>query len=115
MPMIPGRIYPYSMITIPVTFRDQYGTPGDPDTLTFMVRAPDGTVTSQTFGESGAQIEQVGTGQFNADFDVDHQTGRWHWRFEATSGSGLVASSGEGSFVVQASPFYDDRPSDYGR
>lgn len=68
----------------------------DPATVTFRVRAPDGTVTDYSYP---ADVTKTGVGAYQADVDLD-QSGTWRWRVFST-GAGQGAQ--EDGFTVLAS------------
>lgn len=108
----PGLVYINTSYRVPGRFQDENGNYIDPDTLTFTLRSPSGTATTYTSGTDD-EIEQVSTGIYNADVDLD-ESGRWFWRWTATDTGGLtIYAAVEGSVVVQSSPHFDDPPSDY--
>lgn len=77
--------------------------PGSPTTVTLKVRNPSGVqstpaVTANTEAEDGVTTE-VGT--YFGDVTVD-ETGVWLYRFE---GVGLIETTGEGEFYVDATSF----------
>lgn len=84
-------------------FKDFQQQPGSPTTVTLKVRDPSGTqttpaITANTQAEDGVTPE-VGT--YFGDVTVD-ATGVWLYRFE---GVGLIETTGEGEFYVDATSF----------
>ena len=68
--------------------------PLDPDTVTFRVRKPDGTLTDYVYP---ASVTKTATGAYQADVDAD-QAGSWRWRVFST-GNGQAAE--EDGFSVR--------------
>jgi hypothetical protein len=106
--LIPGRIYQYSTVRIPVNFQDATGADVDPTTITFKLSSPDATLTTYTYS-TDAQLLRTSTGDYYVDV-TPSLPGRWHFRWEST-GTNLT-SAVEGSFVVQVSRFYEPASSD---
>jgi hypothetical protein len=106
--LIPGRIYQYSTVRIPVNFQDAAGADVDPDTIKFKLYAPDATITTYTYN-TDAQLLRTSTGDYYVDV-TPSLPGRWHFRWESTGTN--KASAIEGSFVVQVSRFFEPASSD---
>ena len=105
----PGRIYPGTSLRRTVDFVDSSCDAVDPDTVTFMLYSPCGTITSYVYG-TDSEVQRSAAGSYYADF-VPDVAGRWKLRWE-TTGTGTTIAK-EDSFVVQDSPFVDTPPSDY--
>ena len=103
MAMIPGKHYVNSPVYIPVNFRDADSDDVDPTTVAIRVMSPSGTDTTYTYG-TDAEVGKSSVGDYYADI-TPTESGRWHYRWQ-TTGTG-VAIAIEGTFLVQASAFYD--------
>lgn len=106
--IIPGRVYVESTIRIPVSYQDADGADLDPTTIKFKLYAPDATVTTYVYG-TDADIERTSTGDYYVDV-TPTMAGRYHFRWVSTGTN--QKSAIEGTFVVQASPFFDDADTD---
>lgn len=106
--LIPGRIYQYSTVRIPVNFQDADGVDVDPDTITFKIYSPDAAITSYVYG-TDAEILRTSDGDYYIDV-TPNLPGRWHFRWESTGAN--LATAVEGQFVVQVSRFYEPASSD---
>jgi hypothetical protein len=83
--------------TLSVTFAvDSVAT--DPSTIVCTVKAPNGTVTTKTYGV-GTELVKDGTGAYHLDVDIT-ASGRWHYRW---AGTGAAQGAEEASFVVRPS------------
>ena len=83
-----------------VTFTDPLDgdMPINPTTVTCQVRAPDGTVTTYTYGED-AEVVQDGAGKYHLDLLIT-ASGAWHYRW---AGTGACTAADEVTFRVRAS------------
>lgn len=72
----------------------------DPDTVTFRVRSPAGTVTAYVYGVD-ADVVRDGLGNYHVDLALP-TAGAWYWRWEAT---GTYAAAEEGSLLVTKGHF----------
>jgi hypothetical protein len=106
--LIPGRIYQHSTVRIPVNFQDADGTDVDPSTITFKLYAPDAAITTFVYQTDDA-LQRTSMGDYYVDV-TPRLPGRWHFRWESTGTN--LATAIEGSFVVQASKFYEPSSSD---
>lgn len=104
----PGRIYCGSTLRIPVNYTDGSGTDIDPTAVTFKLYSPDYQTTTYVYG-TDAEVVKDATGNYYIDVSPT-VAGRWHYRWDSTGTN--KASGVEGSFVVQASVFYNDATSD---
>lgn len=75
---------------------DVAGTPTDPTTVSFTVRAPSGEATTYTFG-TDPEVVQDSTGRYHLDVLLD-AAGIWTYRI---LGAGVAAGSKDGSFYVE--------------
>lgn len=83
------------LVRLKAVFTDaETGVAVDPDTVTFRVRKPDGTVTDYAYP---AQATKTAVGAYQADVDAD-QAGSWRWRAFST-GNGQAAE--EDGFTVR--------------
>jgi len=103
MALVPGRIYIESTVRIPVNYSDANGADTDPDTVTFKLYSPSGETTTYVYG-TDAEISRTSTGDYFIDV-VPTEAGRWFYRWVSTGT--YKASAVEGTFVVQASPFFE--------
>lgn len=71
------------------------GVATDPTTLSFTMRAPDGTVTTYVYA-SDAELVRDSAGAFHVDWPVA-QAGRHSYRF---AGTGAAQEAGEGEFFA---------------
>jgi hypothetical protein len=106
--LTPGRIYVNTTTRIAVNFQDDDATDVDPTTVTFKAYSPSGTTTTYAYA-TDAELVRADTGDYYVDFEPD-EPGRWFYRW-ASTGTGTAIAL-EGTFVVQASVFYDDPPRD---
>lgn len=102
--LTPGRHYVNTKVRVAVNFQDEDRVDTDPDTVVFKVRSPTGITTSYTYNTDAALLKSS-VGDYYIDVTPD-QSGRWYYRWESTGTDKAIAI--EGSFVVQASPFFDD-------
>lgn len=72
----------------------------DPDSVSFRVKAPDGTVTVYVY-LTDAELVKEATGVYHVDVDAN-ANGEWFYRWES---SGLGQAAAEGRFIVKASAF----------
>jgi hypothetical protein len=89
--------------TAAASFKDSTGAAADPDgTITIMVRDPENTVVTYTYGGSPALAKET-TGRYYVDYDLDVTAlvGFYFYRLAGT-GSNVMASE-EGSFEVRPS------------
>lgn len=103
MALVPGRIYVESTVRIPVNYEDASHADTDPDTVTFKLYSPSGVVSTYVYG-TDAEINRSSVGDYYIDV-VPTESGRWFYRWVSTGT--FKASAVEGTFVVQASPFFD--------
>jgi hypothetical protein len=82
-----------------VTFKNLSGAAYDPDTVRFLLKAPDGGLTSWTYDSGDAAIVRDALGAYRVDVHLP-AAGVWHWRWEA---DGAVKTSTEGSHALSAS------------
>lgn len=88
--MAQGDLYDVGdVVELDFYFTDANG-PVDPTTVTVLVRAPDGTVTTYTYANN--DIDKVAVGHYRLDLPVDAD-GRWRVR---------AVSTGTGQAAVQA-------------
>lgn len=106
--LIPGRIYQFSTVRIPVNFQDADAADVDPDTITFKLYSPEADITTYVYG-TNAQINRTSTGDYFVDV-TPSLPGRWHFRWESTGTNKTTAI--EGTFVVQVSRFFEPASSD---
>lgn len=101
--LTPGKNYVGTEIRITLTITDDACVATDPTTLKVKTHAPNGVVTTYTYGTDAALQRQT-TGIYI--FDVTpNAPGRWDYRLE-TTGTGTVITK-EAHFYVQDSPFYN--------
>lgn len=106
--LTPGRHYVNTAVRVAVNFQDDDRTDVDPSTVTFKLMGPAGTSTSYVYGTDAA-LTKSSVGDYYIDVTPD-QSGRWFYRWESTGTFTTIAI--EGSFIVQASPFFDDMDTD---
>ena len=82
------------------TFRDSAGTLTDPTTVTFKVRAGDGSTTTYLYG-TDAQLVKASTGVYYVLWTI--ASNRRH--FYKFTGTGTVAAVEEGEFQPRPSAF----------
>lgn len=111
MTLYPGRRFIGDTVRLAVNWQNEDGIDLDPSTnVQAKTRAPDGTTVTYSYVSS--EIVKEETGDYYVEITPD-QSGRWFFRWIATGvGTNKVI---EGSFVIQASMFFDDPPTDYGR
>lgn len=102
--LTPGRNYVNTTVRLAVNFQDDDATDVDPTTVTLKVYSPSGDITTYVYATDAALI-RLNTGDYYCDF-VPSESGRWHYRWSSTGTGTAIAL--EGTFVVQASVFYDD-------
>lgn len=114
MSLYPGRRFVGDTVRLAVNWQNEDGTDLDPSTdVTLKVRKPSGTITTYSYLDT--EITKANAGDYYYEITTD-QSGRWHYRWEATGvGTQKVI---QGSFVVQKSAFDDDNnpfssPTDY--
>lgn len=83
---------------ISLALSDLSGAPADPGALRLRVKAPDGTLSTYTYG-GGPQIVRDGTGIYHAEVALD-AAGAWHFRWESDAPNPGAA---EGALVARAS------------
>lgn len=86
-------------IHLTVQFNDASGPATDPSTITAKIRAPSGTITTQTYGDG--VLQRSGTGAYYLDV-ITTSSGVWSYRF---IGAGLLVAASEAEFFVQYSDF----------
>lgn len=103
----PGKIYPGSVVRIPVAFTDENGDAVDPTTVAFRLADPCNGQATYTYG-TDAEISRPSTGNYQVDIPstVLNRAGRWRFRWE-TTGTGTTTAL-EGDFLVQVSAFFDN-------
>lgn len=109
MPFKPGRYYVNSPVRLTINFQDDAGTDTDPETIKLRLLSPERVETEYTYLEDD-ELQKTNAGDYTCDVTPD-KPGRWHFRWQTTGIATTVAT--EGSFLVQASKFYDDCPLDY--
>lgn len=82
------------------TFKDSAGTNTDPTTVTFKIRAGDGSATTYVYG-TDAQLVKSATGVYYVLWTIASRR-RHYYRFV---GTGTVAAAEEGEFAVRGSAF----------
>jgi len=87
-----------ALVRCSAAFTTAGGTAQDPGTVTFKVKAPDGTVTTYVHG-TDAELVKDSTGNYHVDVSAA-AAGAWHFRFAGTV-SGQAAA--EGLFRVDSS------------
>lgn len=88
-----------TLIQLNVTFYNtQLNQPADPSTVALFVEDPSGTVTPIPSN----QIVRTGIGTYYSDF-LPTSPGTWTYKWQG-SGTSVVATSPDTSFVVRASP-----------
>lgn len=102
--LTPGRNAVNTTVRLAVNFQDDNATDVDPATVTLKVMSPGGTLTSYLYGTDD-EVVRIDTGDYYVDY-VPAESGRWHYRWSSTGSATSIAI--EGTFVVQASPFFDD-------
>lgn len=78
-------------VRIPITVRDETGTPADA-TVAIVVTRPDGTTTTPT------TVDDAGTGNYHADI-IATAAGPWWW---SAAASGAVIAVDSGQFYVRS-------------
>lgn len=86
------------VVRISVAATDADATAADPGGLALLVKSPDGTITTYTYG-TAAEVVRTATGAYHADIALD-TAGTWRWRWEATAPN---AGADEGALTVLAS------------
>lgn len=79
----------------------------DPDVVTFKVLNPNGTTTTYTYNQAGAQdaaITKNATGDYTLTIDVDI-AGDWYYRIAGEETGGENRGADEGKFIVNTSYF----------
>lgn len=109
MALYPGRIYVNDTQRLAVNWQNTDGTDLDPSTdVILKTYSPAGVIT--TYSYVATEVEKESTGDYYVEVTPD-EAGRWRYRWQATGeGTKKVV---EGSFVVQASAFYDGAEGDY--
>lgn len=102
--LTPARHAVNTTVPIAVNFQDLNGTDVDPTTVTFKLYSPSGTTTTYVYG-TDAELVRLNTGDYYADV-VPDESGRWFYRWSSTGTGTAIAR--EGSFIVEASVFFDD-------
>lgn len=102
--LTPGRHAVNTTVRIAVNFQDDDGTDVDPSGVTFSLYSPSATQTDYTYGTDDELI-RLDTGDYVIDV-VPDESGRWHYRWVSTGTGTAIAM--EGSFLVQASVFFED-------
>lgn len=94
----PNQIYyPGDRVYIPATFTDaDTDSPADPDTVTFTLKNPNGSLSTFVFG-TASEVTKVSTGTYLCGAIVN-QAGVY---FVKVSGTGAIAKSVEIQFRVQ--------------
>lgn len=77
------------LVRASATFANAAGTAVDPTTVTFRVRAPNGTITTPS-------VVKDSVGNYHVDVDANAE-GTWHFRWE---GAGANQGAAEGQFTV---------------
>lgn len=104
MPLFPARHPVNTTLTLSVQFVDEDYEDIDPTTITFRLCSPTGVTSSYVFN-TDEELFKDSVGDYSITI-TPNRSGRWHYRWEATGTNRTVAQ--EGSFIVQASPWYDD-------
>lgn len=86
-------------ISTTTVFQDSDGTPFDPDTITFEVKAPGGSTVSYVYG-TDSNVTKAGTGDYKCAIDVD-TAGRWHYYIIGETSGGENRGADQGSFEVR--------------
>jgi hypothetical protein len=82
-------------------FQDKDGTAFDPDTVTFLVKNPAGTVANYIYGTDVEVIKET-VGNYVLTIDL-HDSGPWYYRIEGKSATGQNRGAAENVFVVRKS------------
>lgn len=90
------------LVPLRAAFTNAAGAATNPATVTFRVARPNGTVTSYVYGTDAALVRES-PGNYLVEVLAD-EAGYWQYRFE---GTGAVAQSEDGLFVVDPSVFVD--------
>lgn len=106
--LTPGRHAVNTTVRLAVNFQDDDGTDVDPTTVTFKAYSPSGTTTTYVYATDAALVRS-NTGDYYVDF-VPDESGRWYYRWSSTGTGTAIAI--EGTFIVQASVFFDDASTD---
>jgi hypothetical protein len=83
------------VVVLSAAFTDLLNVPIDPDTVTFKVKAPDGSVTTFVFG-TDLELVKDSVGNYHVDVSVNLD-GHWRYRFEST---GIGQAAEESSFYI---------------
>ena len=83
-----------TLVRAQAVFANAAGTLVVPTSVTFRVRAPDGTVTTPA-------VSNPSTGVYTTDIDANAE-GDWHWRAE---GTGAYQGAAEKQFTVTEGRF----------
>lgn len=84
-----------------MTVKDPDGAVGNPASVRFKVKSPNGTVTIYQSGDPEVVVITAGS-IYGCNFDVD-QNGKWTVRSEALNGASAVVGVDEFSFWVNQS------------
>jgi uncharacterized protein YfaS (alpha-2-macroglobulin family) len=80
------------VVVVSAAFTDKLNAPVDPTTVTFKVRAPDGSVMTYVFG-TDSELVKDSVGNYHVDVSVNLD-GYWFYRYEST-GTGQAAEEGQ--------------------
>ena len=86
------------LVRCSAAFTNSAGTALDPTAVIVKVKAPDGTVTTYTYG-TDPEVVRDSAGNYHIDVDAD-ASGTWYYRFHAT---GTGQSADEAAFFIQPS------------
>lgn len=103
MPLFPSRHPVGTTLTLSAQFVDEDYDDIDPTTVTFKLMSPNGSSSTYVF-DTDEELFKDSVGDYSITISPD-TSGRWHYRWEATGTNRTVAQ--EGTFIVQASPWYD--------
>lgn len=100
--LTPGKIFIGASVRLTAHIYDLTDTDQDPGTVTCSVMAPDGTLTTYTYG-TDTEIGRTDAGDYYCDVEPD-QSGQWRYRWKGSDDVSSYKVVDEGSFRVQYSP-----------
>lgn len=91
-------------VRLSVLFQTLAYTPTDPTTIQLRTQKPSGAITVLVYGTDAAVIRDS-AGAYHADVipASNAEAGDWYYRWE---GTGALQAAEQGTFNVQASPFF---------
>ncbi len=99
--LTPGRKVVNAPVRIAANFQDEDRADIDPDTVTFKLMSPSGTVSEYVYG-TDAELVKVNTGDYYIEVTPD-SSGRWFYRWESTGTNKALKFNG--TFIVEYDQF----------